>query len=156
MTILAVDMESVPDMLAALDQLAARVAHLSTSGREPSPLGPEEAAYHAELPRGSTVEFADELWELAQGDRAMVAIQALVWISEDHVAFTFNDIIDVLDLPVEVVRARMRQLERLEKRLGARLLGSHWIDCEECNNFTMHPVVRNRLASLLLDAGTSD
>jgi hypothetical protein len=156
MTILAVDMESVPDMLAALDQIAARVTHLSTSGGAASPLAPEEAAYHAELPRGSTVEFADELWKLAQGDRAMVAISALVWISEDHFAFTFADIIGVLDLPVEVVRARMRQLERLEKRLGARLLGSHWIDCEERNSYTMHPAVRNRLASLLLDAGMSD
>jgi hypothetical protein len=153
MTILAVDMESVPDMLAALDQLAARVAYLSTSGR--APLRPEETAYHAELPRGSTVKFADELWELAQGDRAMVAISVLVWISEDQYAFTFDDIIDVLDLPVEAVRTRMRQLERIEKRLGARLLGSHWIDCEERNYYSMHPAVRNRLASLLLGAEMS-
>jgi hypothetical protein len=78
MTTLAVDMESVPDMLAALDQIAARVVHVSTSVDELSPLAPEEAAYHAELPRGSTVEFADGLWELARGDRAMVAIGALV------------------------------------------------------------------------------
>lgn len=156
MATLIVDTESIEDMMSALDQLAARIAHLSTSESELSRLHVQDASDSRDLPRGSTIEFADELWQQARRNGALVALHAFVLISEVHYVFSIRDVIEFLGLPVEVVQARVDRLHQIEDRLGARLLASHWIPEDGCHFHTMHPTVRNRLSSLLLDSGISD
>jgi hypothetical protein len=149
MPTLMVDTESVKDMMSALELIAARVADLSTSAEEVSSLAAEESSYHADLPRGSSPDFADALFRRAQGTDAMAVLRALVSLAEVEPSFCLLDVGEVLDAPEKLVRAYMRRLERIEKHLGARLLASLWADHEGCYYYAMDRAVRKRLVTLL-------
>lgn len=153
---LIIDMTSVPDMMSALDEIAARVADLSTSGQAISSLAAEDDSYHADLPRGSTTDFADELFRRAQQTDALVVLRALVSLAEVEPSFCLLDVGEVLDAPEKLVRAHMRRLEHIENQLGSRLLASLWGDFEGCYYYAMHRAVRKRLATLLTDSSTAD
>lgn len=149
MTTLIVNTESVPDMLSALDQLAERVAHLSTTAQEMSSLEAEEVVYHADLPRASSVHFAELLVERMQSAEAMDVMAAMVVLSELGSTFCLSDIGTVLNVPLKVVCARMSCLERIQKQLGARLVASFGGDAEGCYFYAMHRNVRDQLSALL-------
>ena len=150
MPTLMIDTESVADMMSGLDQLAARVAHLATSAEEIPALFAAESVYHADLPRASTPDFAEALVERLEATDVMNVFAAMIVLTEDEPTFCLRQISQVLGgYPPNVVIDHMCRLERVEKQLGARLLGSIWSDAEDCHFYVMHRNVRTRLASLL-------
>jgi hypothetical protein len=146
---LIIDMESVADMMSGLDQLAARVADLATSAEEIPALLADESVYHADLPRASTPDFAEALVGRLEATDVMNVFAAMIVLTEAEPTFCLRQISQVLGYPLKVVIAHMCCLERVEKQLGARLLGSIWSDAENCHFYVMHRDVRTRLASLL-------